>query len=513
MARISAEQKREIIKAAEADLYTFARLVNPSRVYGDIHKELFRWWTRKGASDNQLVLLPRDHQKSHCVAVRVAWHLTKYPWSTVIYVSATSDLAEKQLYAIKNIITSDVYRRYWPDMVNMDENTRETWNVSEIAVDHPARKLEAVRDPTIKAVGLTSNVTGLHCNIIVLDDIVVPKNAYTEEGRLQVEVMYSQLASVETTGSKQWVVGTRYHPADIYSRMIDMKEEVIGPDGEIIEEVPVYEVFEKTVESDGQFLWPREVRDDGRAFGFDDKELARKRAKYLDRTQYYAQYYNDPNDPESRRVDVNKFRYYELAHLGCERGVWYYGDKKLAVFAAADLAFTDTGTADYTAIVVIGLDCEGYIYVLDLCRFKTSRYEDYYVEIDRLYRKWNFRTIRIETNAGGNLVCEYVKDMVRKSGGHLVVDGKAAHKNEGRKLERIAAILEPRYENGTILHPKAGLVSVLENEIVLQRPKHDDLKDALAAAVEISKPPTNRMAYKDKPNVIQFHQRFGGLIR
>lgn len=513
MPRLSAEQKREIIQAAESDLYTFARLVNPNRVYGEVHKELFRWWTRKDHKDNQLVLLPRDHQKSHCAAVRVAWELTKNPWATVIYVSATSDLAEKQLYAIKNIITSDVYRRYWPDMVNMDENTRETWNVSEIAVDHPARKLEAIRDPSIKSVGLTSNVTGLHCNIIVLDDIVVPKNAYTEEGRQQVETMYSQLASVETTGSKQWVVGTRYHPADIYSKMMDMKEEVYGPDGEIVAEEPVYEIFEKTVETDGAYLWPKEAREDGRSFGFDDKELARKRAKYLDRTQYYAQYYNDPNDPESHRLDSGKFRYYELEQLSYEKGVWYHKDKRLSVFAAADLAYTETSTADYTAIVCIGMDSEGFIYVLELTRFKTFRYEDYYMEIERLHRKWGFKRILIETNAGGNLVCEYVKDMVRKSGGSLVVDGHAATKNEGRKLERIAAILEPRYENGTILHLKAGLTNVLENELVLQRPKHDDLKDALAAAVQIAKPPAKRNTDMSKIIPINFHPRFGGMVR
>jgi phage terminase large subunit-like protein len=513
MARISAEQKREIIKAAEADLYTFACLTNPNRVYGDVHKELFRWWTRPDSKDNQLVLLPRDHQKSHCAAVRAAWEITKNPWTTILYISATSDLAEKQLYAIKNIITSEVYRRYWPEMVSMDENTRELWNVAEISVDHPKRRAEGVRDPTIKAAGLTANVTGLHCNIIILDDIVVPKNAYTEEGRLQVEVMYSQLASVETTGSKQWAVGTRYHPADIYSKMIDMKEEIIGENGEVVDEVPVYEVFEKVVEQDGAFLWPRQVRTDGRAFGFDEKELARKRAKYLDRTQYYAQYYNDPNDPESNRVDSSKFRYYELTHLTCEKGVWYYQDKRLNIFAAADLAYTETATADYTAIVVIGVDSDGYIYVLDMSRFKTFRYEDYYVEIDKLHRKWGFRNIRIETNAGGNLVCEYVKDMVRKQGGHLVVDGKASTKNEGRKLERIAAILEPRYENGTVLHAKCGLTNVLENEIILQRPKHDDLKDALAAAVEISRPPVRKERMNNNVVPINFHPRFGGLIR
>jgi hypothetical protein len=84
--------------------------------------------------------------------------------------------------------------------------------------------LEGVRDPTVKSVGLTANTTGLHCNVAILDDIVVPNNAYTELGREQTKSFYSQLSSIETTGSKEWAVGTRYHPNDIYKEMIDMKE-------------------------------------------------------------------------------------------------------------------------------------------------------------------------------------------------------------------------------------------------------------------------------------------------
>src|SRR5687768_13817165 len=116
---------------------------------GSIHEELVRWWTRPGGLDNQLVLLPRDHQKSAMVAYRVAWHLTTHPEAAILYVSATADLAEKQLKMIKDILTSDIYRFYWPEMVNRDENKRERWSASEISVDHPKRKAEGTRDPSI----------------------------------------------------------------------------------------------------------------------------------------------------------------------------------------------------------------------------------------------------------------------------------------------------------------------------------------------------------------------------
>jgi hypothetical protein len=113
------------------------------------------------------------------VAYRCAWEITKDPTITILYISSTSGLAEKQLHFIKNILDSPVYRRYWPDMIHEDEGKREKWTTSEIMVDHPLRAAEGVRDATVFTAGLTTNITGLHCNIAVLDDVVVKENAYS----------------------------------------------------------------------------------------------------------------------------------------------------------------------------------------------------------------------------------------------------------------------------------------------------------------------------------------------
>ena len=198
-----------IRESAEADLSTFIKLVAPHLLLGSVHYELIEWWNRQDAKSNQLVLLPRGHMKSKLAAYRTAWWITKNPETTILYVSATADLAEKQLYAIKQIIDSPIYLRYWPEMINPEEGKREKWAVAEISVDHPKRKLEGIRDATCKAVGLTSNTTGFHADVVVLDDIVVPGNAYTEDGRDKVASAYSQLASIENPGAMEWVVGTR----------------------------------------------------------------------------------------------------------------------------------------------------------------------------------------------------------------------------------------------------------------------------------------------------------------
>ena len=506
------DKYNQIRESAEADLEVFIKLVAPHLLLGSVHKELIQWWGKEDAKHNQLVLLPRGHLKSKLVAYRTAWYITKNPETTILYVSATADLAEKQLYAIKQIIDSPIYRRYWPDMINPEEGKREKWAVAEIAVDHPKRKLEGIRDATCKAVGLTSNTTGFHADVVVLDDIVVPGNAYTEDGRDKVAAAYSQLASIENPGAYEWVVGTRYHPKDIYDTMINMKEVLYGADGDIESEEEVYELYQKVVESDGEFLWPKQSRPDGKTFGFDDKELARIKAKYVDSTQFYAQYYNNPNSLENARINADKFQYYERSLLRTNEGDWFFKDRKLSIYAAIDFAFSLRKQADNTALVVVGVDSQGNYYILDIDRFKTDRIVEYFNHIVKAWEKWGFRKLRAEvTVAQQTIVKELRESYLKPNGIALSIDEFRPTRHMGDKAERIGAILEPKYDNMQVWHYRGGNCQALEEELVMIHPPHDDVKDALANAIDIAIIPKQRFGSLTIANNVVTHSRFGGV--
>lgn len=500
----------EIREAAEADLYHFACLVNPLRVYGEVHKEVFKWLMSED-KPNQLLLLPRSHMKSHCIAVWCAWWITKNPSTSILYLSATSDLAEKQLFAIKQMLESDNYRRYWPSMIHPDEGKRAKWSSTEIMVDHPIRVKEGVRDPTLRAAGLTTTTTGSHADVLVPDDVVVPDNAYTEEGRRKVAAAMSQMASILNTGGIVKACGTRYHPADQYSIWLTQTMQVFDEDDNLIGEEPIWDIFERVVEVNGVFLWPREARDDGKEFGFNRRELSRISSMYTDRTQFFAQYYNDPNDPESNRLDASRFQYFDPVHLSFEGTYWMFKGKRLNVYAAIDFAFSLNKKADFTAIVVVGIDSDGYIYVLDMERFKTDKIAEYYERVIALHSKWMFKKLRAETTVAQSIICNDLKDRIRKEGMTLIIDEYRPTRNQGSKEERIAAVLEPRYESMTMFHCRGGHTPALEEELLLARPQHDDLKDCLASAVELAKPPSNRNNLERKTNVVQFSKRFGGV--
>lgn len=507
------QSRREL---AEQSLEEFINLIHPNRMLGNIHREIISWWTSEEAKKHNLLLLPRDHMKSALIAYRVAWEITKDPTLRVLYISSTSNLATKQLNFIKGILTHSTYSLYWPEMVLKEEAKREKWTEREISVDHPKRKEEAIRDPTIFTAGLTTNIVGMHCDIAVLDDCVVQSNAYTEEGREKVRDQYSYLSSIETVEAREWVVGTRYHPKDLYSSLLEMEVDHFDEAGNKINSEPLFDYREWAVENagdgTGEFIWPRSQRYDGKWFGFDAKVLAEKRAQYLNKTQFRAQYYNDPHDIDSSPIARDLFQYYDKNHLNQRNGVWYYRRDRLNVVASIDFAYSLSKKADSTAIVVVGVDSNHNYYILDIDRFKTDKPSEYFSHILKLYQYWGFRKLRAEVTAAQVIIVKDLKEnYIRKNGLSLSVDEYRPSRWQGSKEERILATLEPKYANRQIWHYRHGNCQILEEELMYTNPAHDDVKDALASAIDFAVPPSNMFSQRQSiEHEFAFHGRFGG---
>jgi hypothetical protein len=512
------ENKRdERRKLAESSLEEFIKLVHPKRMLGNIHREVINWWTSSNAKTHQLLMLPRDHMKSAMIAYRVAWELTRDPTLRVLYISSTSNLATKQLKFIKDILTNDTYRLYWPEMVNKEEVKREKWTEREISLDHPKRKEESIRDPSIFTAGLTSNIVGMHCDIAVLDDVVVQGNAYLEEGREKVRDQYGLLSSIESVNAREWVVGTRYHPKDLYSTLLEMEVESFDEYGNVIDRTQLFEVKEYPVESagdgTGEFLWPRQQRSDGKWFGFDDKILAQKRAQYVNKVHFRAQYYNDPHDVDSSPINRSLFQYYDQNFLSRRDGAWHFKGNRLNVVAAVDFAYSTNKAADYSCIVVLGVDGNHNYYIFEIDRFKTAQPSEYFKRILKMYEKWGFRKIRAEVSVAQQVLVNDLKEnYIRPLGLSLSVDEYRPSRWQGSKEERIFSVLEPKYANQQIYHYTGGNIQALEEELLFTNPPHDDIKDALAAAIDFATAPIDLFRrQKEVQPVYNYHSRYGGV--
>lgn len=526
---------KELLKIKEEcqnSLKDYAQWVLPDRYFGDLHMDIFDF-IQYGDSDSKLVLVPRDHQKSVCIAVAASWFITNKPSTTINYISYNSDLVQKQLAFIKNILTSERHRILWPDHLNWvkergelkHKSSANIWQQEKFKIDHPDARKSA--DPTVRAGTVRGTNTGMHSIINIFDDLVTDENWKSQLDKEQTLACYENFSKILSPGGRSFAVGTRYSPDDLYSHLID--EEAVWLDPETREEKReiLWKVFEAVVEDSfnrdgtGNYCWPREIQEDGSAYGFDARERAIKKEKLSKNglSNFFAQYYNDPNDESTNRMKRGYFRYLDPRKLTESSGSWFYDEDQLRIYAYADLAFTDglsknARRRDFTAIAVVGINSEGYIFVLDLKRFQTDQNEIYYDQIIDMYDYWGFKSITVETNSAGKFIKKYLEDEVRRQGGRLVVEGKPHVSHEGSKIERIEQTLLPRYLNNTIYHTKGGHTKQLEEELILSRPAHDDLKDALAGAVALCVTPLRRGRAKKKTNnnVVRL-SRFGGSRR
>ncbi len=519
----------------ENDLFFYAQMMFPKRYFGDVHKEMFQFFQKgfleameSGEGANLAALIPRDHQKSFCIAVCLTWIVTKFPWITTVYCSSNPKLTEKQLDIIKKVFQSEIHRELWPEMLNyevgrsgqLEHKPKGKWTQLQISVDHPDRP-NSEKDPTVEATSAKSTNTGNHFKVCIFDDLVTNENYKSAAEREELKEVYQSFASIATTGSIMLAVGTRYGDDDLYATWKEMEFEVWDEKGEqIIETRPVWEFFERKVESSktmdgsGVYLWPRQKWTDSEWYGFDRTQLSRKKAQMPNHELFYCQYYNEPNAVGTERVQKEHFQYANPMHLRQDApGVWFYGDKQLSLGCGMDLAFTEnTGglkkiRRDYTAISVIGWDDDGYLYVLEQRRFQTQKAEVYYQNLIDLWNYWGFKEATVESNGGGKVIAQFIQDEVRKHTGNLIIKAVPSTRN---KEERIEETLEALYRQKSVFHFKGGYTKYLEEELRLSRPAHDDLKDSLfIAVVNSSRRPKSGINFKRiNKNVVQAGNRF-----
>lgn len=520
MKRKPPSKLQELRKKVLANCYDFARVFRPERVLAPVHKELLESMANEDII-NLLVLIPRGHQKSWCTALYAAWMITKHPDTTILYVSDNQALLKRQLAEIKQTLLSETYRQVFPEMLNyefnkdrgrMDHKPQGVWTSTEFSVDHPARKKALVRDPTVTGYSAKSTLTGFHADLILVDDLVTEQNYQTEVGREEIIRLNDTLTRLANPDSLYRYVGTTYHPKDLYALLQKKKEPIFDDEGEQIDEKPLFTTIKYSVETNGDFLWPRTKGPDGKWYGWDKTILGRKKAQAMDKVQYAAQYYLDLSSALHNRVDPNNFNYYnpELLKLDAYGRLAYNG-KRLNVFAGIDLAFSIGRDADYTAVVVIGADCDNNIFILDIDRFRTDKLDVQVEALIRMANKWSFKLLRIEANGPQKGAAVYIKDQIHNAGRIIDIDLHTPNRQQGSKEERIAAVLEGRYFNKQMWHPKIHrYLEDLETQLVMLRPEHDDIKDVLASTVEVVKLPM-RQAVKPRMPKLMYNKKFGGV--
>jgi hypothetical protein len=118
--------------------------------------------------------------------------------------------------------------------------------------------------------------------------------------------------------------------------------------------------------------------------------------------------------------------------------------------------------------------------------------------------------MRAEVTVAQQAIVKQLKELIKQHGLAISIDEYRPNKHQGNKEERISSTLEPRYDNLQIWHYRGGNIQTLEEELSMRHPPHDDIKDALASAIDIAVKPSQQVRRTKNTNIVWANSRFRG---
>lgn len=202
---------QEEIKAARLDdfrvflrqVWDFLGLPPPTPVQNDI-----AWHLQHG--ERRLVIEAfRGVGKSWITVAYVLWCLFLDPQQKIMVVSASQELADNFSKFCKQLIHGMPLLQHLAPR----EGQRDSAISFDVGPATPSK------DPSVKSVGITGQLTGSRADLIVPDDVEVPKNSYTHLLRERLAELVKEFDAVLKPGGRIRYLGTPQAEQSLYNRL------------------------------------------------------------------------------------------------------------------------------------------------------------------------------------------------------------------------------------------------------------------------------------------------------
>lgn len=460
------------------------------------HLRMAYWLDRCTVEGKERLLLMafRGAGKSTVIALYCAWLVMRDPNKRILVVAAEQSLAGKLVRNVARIIEAH------PMTAALKPERPDMWRADQITVI----RSNILRDPTILARGLYSNLTGSRAEVVICDDVEVPNTAGNHAARLKMRERLQELQYILTPRGTQTYVGTPHAYHSIYSK---------EPRPELGEDHPYLVDFERKVmpviKPTGEPTWPQV---------FDIKTIEDRR-RQLGSNSFRAQMMLEPVDPRLIRLDPDKLLTIESPfRMETTNGAkkYLFGDKPMTEgIACWDPSFGKAGQSDGNALAIMFCDEDRHYFLasLDYIEMPDRDFgEDRATRmcemvLERL-EAFGMPEIIVETNGLGSFLPDILQKVVRKRGTTLRIRPQHSHRN---KNERIISALDPLLETGR-LHVTPDILSgrfVQEmREWRLEGQNADDGIDAVSMTILARMAPLPRFVREQsmgqRPFVAQF---------
>ena len=408
-----------------------------------------------------MFLVGRSMIPTHNSTITVAyacWVVGNNRDTRVIIASRSASLAEEWMREIDRILRNKDYIAVFGDLVPAPKSG--IWTATEKVVAGRSRHATHL---TFFAVGIGGQMAGRRADLCLADDVIDQKNAFSDIQRQHAsDWFWKELEPVlEPQTGQQIVSATPWGSRDLYSEIISRWGEL--DDFEFLR-VPALVGDGDDVKS----IWPER---------FPLEELLRKRD--VAPLEFASQYMCEPIDTTHSFLQEDWLRITTLSQEDISNLVIYFG---------LDPAWSGTKRADYSAVVVAGVDPRGNRgYILDVVRRQLSPSEFMEV-VESMAQRWRPVMINIEDNAAQ----KFIREMYEQES-MLPVHGS---KTKGNKTERFKAmsvhftsgrfVLAGYYNESGDLKPLPELEPLVYEWVTFPTSDHDDILDALEKALELA---------------------------
>jgi len=190
-----------------ADVWTFLNLPEPTWIQDDICS-----WLASGKTPKRSITEAfRGIGKSWLTVALVIWMLYWCPQYRILVVSASKDAAnEFSTFCFRLINEMPGLSHLRPRIGQRD--SKIAFDVAEATPD---------KAPSVKSLGITSQLTGSRADIVVLDDIEIPSNSLTQAMRAKLAEQIKEIDAIlkAVPHARVIVLGTPQCEQSVYNEM------------------------------------------------------------------------------------------------------------------------------------------------------------------------------------------------------------------------------------------------------------------------------------------------------
>lgn len=392
----------------------------------------------------------------------------------VLISSSKWDNAKRFLGAIKGYLRQPEFTELFGELLPGPNAKYHKNNDAELTL--LSRTNLSLREPTFSTTGLDAAQTSQHYDLIIHDDVVERRNVGSIEMIEKVIQYYKDSLDLLDSGKELWILGTRWHPLDLYGWVMETlcDKRCIENEYQHVDRCHCdFDVTLKELEENGEYIFPAM---------FDDEE-ADELLRNKGNAEFAAQYRNNPYDPSAcwfRRGDLEaaKISAKEIQERW-DRLIWYI---------AIDPAESEEKRACLTAGVAVGVDRETGIWYVDSAegvRVATPGFVDLCF---KLYQRYPYPQFGMETNTRKSLAYAVKDQMARRGVYFQIADLNPVKGWAGGnvKEQRIKRLL-PLFEFGRI-KIREDLKDLFESLETIPAARSWDIPDALSYIVDMVPP-------------------------